>query len=176
VANKVESIIKDKEEAENAIDGVKRELEDKIDKVEELKRVAKEKKAEMEDLRDQFEDNKSDLNRAQFKIKALEKKVQSAKVQTDEKLEEIDKLYNETDFLKNELGNIRAKYDFSSIDRTKAALERYEIWSLKAIQVTNSITQTFESYFNCGICNNLATKPVTVEPCGHTFCKTCMEN
>ena len=53
----------------------------------------------MEDLRDQFEDNKSDLNRAQFKIKALEKKVQSAKVQTDEKLEEIDKLYNETDFL-----------------------------------------------------------------------------
>ena len=60
------------------------------------------------------------------KIKQLDKKLAIAKTLNDEKLSEIDELYTETDFLKNELGNIRAKYDFNVIDKTKHALERYE--------------------------------------------------
>ena len=89
----------------------------------------------------------------------------------DEKLEEIDKLYNETDFLKNELGNIRAKYDFTTIDRTADSLKRYEEWSMKVITVINSVTSTFESNFNCGLCNSIAVDIEIIEPCNHVFCK-----
>ena len=94
----------------------------------------------------------------------------------DEKLEEIDKLYDETDLLKNTLENIRAKYDFNAIDRNNAALTRYENWSNKIMQVTYKLNGTFEAYHNCGLCNSLAVDITILEPCNHVFCKQCLEN
>lgn len=60
-----------------------------------------------------------------------------AKKQADEKLEEMDGLYSESDYLKGELSRIRDKYDFSVIDKTKATLERYEAWSNKIMNVSS---------------------------------------
>ena len=89
----------------------------------------------------------------------------------DEKLEEIDKLYDETDMLKNTLEGIRSKYDLNAIDRNKMALEKYEVWSNKIMQVTYKLSGTFESYFNCGLCSSLAVEITILEPCSHVFCK-----
>ena len=127
-------------------------------------------------MKEDVAEAQGDSNRANFKIKTLEKKLNSAKAQMDEKLEEIDKLYEETDLLKNTLEQIRQKYDFSAIDRNKASLERYETWSLKIMQVTNKLSATFESHFNCGLCSNMAEEITIVEPCNHVFCKQCYEN
>lgn len=90
VADKVDEIIKEKNEALNAIYGVKKMLEEKLTKIEQLKATALTNKKERETLQDSYEENKSELNRAQFKLKALDKKLVTLKVQTDEKLEEID--------------------------------------------------------------------------------------
>ena len=90
VTDKVDEIIKEKNEALNAIYGVKKMLEEKLTKIEQLKATALTNKKERETLQDSYEENKSELNRAQFKLKALDKKLVTLKVQTDEKLEEID--------------------------------------------------------------------------------------
>ena len=79
----------------------------------------------------ELDQQRGESNRANYKVKTLEKKAVSAKAQMDEKLEEIDKLYDETDMLKNTLEQIRSKYDFNAIDRNNAALQRYETWANK---------------------------------------------
>lgn len=92
-------------------------------------------------------------------------------------MEEIDKLYTETDYLKNELGNIRAKYDFDMIDKNKVRLEKLDLWGNKMLAVQSKVSGVFESYFNCGLCSSLATvSAVVVEPCNHMFCKACYDN
>ena len=86
-------------------------------------------------------------------------------------------MYNENDNLKFKLSDIRDKYgDFSHFDNTKATLERYEAWSVRILQATGDVSNIFESFYNCGICNSLAVQAVVVETCNHVFCKKCLDN
>ena len=68
-----------------------------------MKGIVAHKKEEHEKMKSELDDAKNDTNRAAYRIKTLDKKLQSSKAQMDEKLEEIDKLYDETDMLKNTL-------------------------------------------------------------------------
>ena len=94
----------------------------------------------------------------------------------EEKLEELDKLYNETDYLKNELGSIRMKYDFDIIDKNKNRLDRLDLWGQKMLNMVSKTTGVFESNFNCGLCGSLPQQAMLVEPCCHVFCKACYDN
>ena len=94
-------------------ENIRVELEDKLIQIEKLKDKILEEKTKFEEQGEVIIGLKDEIYAANKQVKSQDKKLANAKLQGDEKLVEIDKLYNETDFLKNELSNIRAKYDFS---------------------------------------------------------------
>lgn len=171
IEKRVGDVLAQRMEMQRQIEEVQAQLAEKEAVIEKQKATAAKKKADYDKMAENLEQAKNDVKAANFGNRTLEKRLNSTKAQMDEKLEEIDKLYEETDMLKNTLENIRAKYDFNAIDRNKAALERHEVWSNKVMMLAQKMSTTFESYFNCGLCNSLAVEITVTEPCNHVFCK-----
>ena len=92
------------------------------------------------------------------------------------KLDEIDKLYYENDKLRNNLEDMRSKFDVEQCEKDKVMLEAFDAWSNTAIQVMGDVSRNIENYYSCNLCNSVAVDVLVAEPCGHVFCKKCFAN
>ena len=66
--------------------------------------------------------------------------------------------------LRNELAMISTKYDFGNIENDKRTIDAYRMWSETAVRGTNGVVAMFETFFNCGLCRNLAVGVTFIEP------------
>ena len=103
IESRVGDIITERERMFKETQEIKEQLLERDTTIEKLKSTAKQRKTEYEKMSQDLEQQRGECNRANYKVKTLEKKLVTGKAQMDEKLEEIDKLYDETDMLKNTL-------------------------------------------------------------------------
>jgi len=116
------------------------------------------------------------LKQQTYKAEYLEKELVRVKLQGEQRLSEIDKLYKENDKYRADLSFISLKYDFDQIDRTRQSVEDFLEWSNNALELFPELTKRAEQFFSCGICNGLADNITQIVPCGHVFCEKCEQN
>ena len=92
------------------------------------------------------------------------------------KLDEIDKLIKQADYMRTELHRITTKYDLDGIDENKRALHRYRQWAAGMTYAASGVGPLLEALFRCGLCSNIAINAVVIEPCNHVFCNKCLVN
>ena len=106
----------------------------------------------------------------------LEAKVATFRGQTEEKLKEIDTLYEENDKLRADLSHLRYKYNFDKIDQDKENLLVYENWIALGQGIISDMQVVYQTHFQCQICSGIAINPQICEPCNHVYCRQCMDN
>ena len=96
--------------------------------------------------------------------------------QAEAKLDEIDNLYGQNDKLRQNLDEIRSKFDLDQYERDRQLLEGFEVFAGLVIQSYSEVTRAMETYYQCNICHTMAVDVLITDPCGHVFCSKCFSN
>ena len=102
--------------------------------------------------------------------------MRQVQAQAEAKLDEIDTLYGQNDKLRQNLDEIRSKFDLEQYEKDKHLLEGFEAFSQLVIQAFSEVSRAHETYYSCNICHTMAVDILIAEPCGHVFCSKCFHN
>ena len=117
-----------------------------------------------------------ELDTIYIRIERQQNRVSMFEKENMKKLDEIDRLMNESDKSREELARLHRTYNFNMIDICNETLSNYAAWGSKLVPQVSRLQDVLDQYFNCRLCNTLPDDMMIMQPCEHIFCKQCLTN
>ena len=128
IGKRVEKVLKDQNQLQKDLREQATLNKEKDEHIEKLKFTVAKRDETIAALNHDKKQGVKTNEQLEYAKKHLESKVSTFRGQTEEKLKEIDNLYEENDRIKAKLSYISQKYNFDQIDRDKEMLSLYDQW------------------------------------------------
>lgn len=175
VKQKVSGIENDFEKSKVDCAGFKLMLEDTTTELVQVKKDNKLKTNQLWKEKKKHEYTLLELENMKKVVVTQEAEVEHQKDLTKERFSEVDRLYKDLDYYKQEYTRFLQKYDINTFDEVMNSAKRTEDWCESIVLDFQNFMVGTEAVLNCSKCHDIveaegARVPMVIQPCMHLFC------
>ena len=118
----------------------------------------------------------NELSTVNIRINRQKDRINLLEHENMNKLKEIDRLIDDGDRSRDELGRLHRKYNFNSIEKSYELCDSFASWASAIIPLVGKIKGVLHDHFKCHLCGSIPVEMMINWPCEHIFCKNCLKN